>query len=391
MGIGIAMSAANVGISVVQVEMSQAGLERGRSNMARLYAGTVAKGRLKQEDADRRMALVKGTLDFSALADVDLVIEAVFEEMPVKQEVFRKLDAICKPGAILASNTSRLDIDQIASVTRRPADVVGLHFFAPANVMRLLEVVRGKFSADDVIATSMAIGRTLKKLPVLVGNCDGFVGNRMLSCYTREAGFLLEEGATPKQVDQVLYRFGMAMGPFTVGDLSGLDIGWANRKRLAPTRPAHLRYSRVADVICEMGRFGQKTGAGWYRYESASRTPIEDPEVETIIRRCAAEAGIRQRVVTDEEIVERTMYALINEGAKILEEGMALRASDIDLVYCNGYGFPTWRGGPMHFAATVGIGRVAERVKQFHAEQGPWWTPAPLLLRKAAEGAGSFD
>jgi 3-hydroxyacyl-CoA dehydrogenase len=391
MGTGIAMSAANVGIPVVQVEMSQAGLERGRANMARLYAGTVSKGRLSQEEADRRMARVQGTLDFAALADVDLVIEAVFEEMPVKHEVFRKLDAVCKPGAILATNTSRLDIDQIAAVTGRPADVIGLHFFAPANVMRLLEVVRGKASAADVIATSMAVGRQLKKLPVLVGNCDGFVGNRMLYCYTREAGFLLEEGASPRQVDQALYRFGMAMGPFTVGDLSGLDIGWANRKRLAPTRPKHLRYSRVADAICELGRFGQKTGSGWYRYEAGSRAPIDDPEVETIIARCAAEAGIQRRTITDEEIIERTMYALVNEGAKILEEGMALRASDIDLIYCNGYGYPTWRGGPMHYATSVGLARVAERIQQFHAEHGEWWTPAPLLLRKAAEGAKSFD
>jgi 3-hydroxyacyl-CoA dehydrogenase len=337
------------------------------------------------------MARVQGTLDFAALADVDLVIEAVFEEMPVKHEVFRKLDAVCKPGAILATNTSRLDIDQIAAVTGRPADVIGLHFFAPANVMRLLEVVRGKASAADVIATSMAVGRQLKKLPVLVGNCDGFVGNRMLYCYTREAGFLLEEGASPRQVDQALYRFGMAMGPFTVGDLSGLDIGWANRKRLAPTRPKHLRYSRVADAICELGRFGQKTGSGWYRYEAGSRAPIDDPEVETIIARCAAEAGIQRRTITDEEIIERTMYALVNEGAKILEEGMALRASDIDLIYCNGYGYPTWRGGPMHYATSVGLARVAERIQQFHAEHGEWWTPAPLLLRKAAEGAKSFD
>jgi len=391
MGTGIAMSAANAGLPVIQLEMTQAALDRGRAQMTRLYAGTVSKGRLTQAEADRRIALVQGTLDFSALADVDLVIEAAFEEMSVKEEVFRKLDAVCKPGAILSSNTSRLDIDRIASFTGRPADVIGLHFFAPANVMRLLEVVRGAASADDVIATSMALGKTLRKLPVLVGNCDGFVGNRMLSCYTREAGFLLEEGASPRQVDQAMVRFGMAMGPFAVGDLSGLDIGWANRKRLAPTRPPHLRYSRVADALCEAGRFGQKTGSGWYRYESGQRTPIDDPAVDAIIERCAAEAGITRRAISDEEVIERTLYALINEGARILEEGMALRASDIDLVYVNGYGFPAWRGGPMHYATEVGIGRVAERIQQFHAEHGEWWTPAPLLLRKAAEGARAFD
>ncbi len=384
MGGGIAMSVANAGLPVVVLEASQAALDKGRATMAKNWAATVAKGRLSQADMDRRVALVTGTLAYDDLSDADLVVEAVFEDMAVKKQVFAKLDAVCRPGAVLASNTSRLSIDDIAAATSRPQDVIGLHFFSPANVMRLLEVVRGARTAPDVIATSMAFGRTAGKLPILVGNCDGFVGNRMLSAYGREAGFLLEEGASPIQVDAALETFGMAMGPLRVGDLAGLDIGWAGRKRAAATRPAHLRYSRVADRICELGRFGQKTGAGWYRYEAGSRTPIPDPLVDGIIEQCAAEAGIARRSVTDQEIVERTMYALANEGAKILAEGIALRASDIDLVYVNGYGFPAWRGGPMFYADTVGLDKVAARVNEFHAQHGEWWTPAPLLLQRAA-------
>ena len=388
MGAGIAMSLANAGLDVIQLETAQAALERGRATMTRNWASTVAKGKLSQDEMDRRLARVRGTLRYADLADADLVIEAVFEDMAVKREVFGRLDAVCRPGAILASNTSRLDIDEIARSTSRPQDVVGLHYFSPANLMRLLEVVRGAQTAPEVIATSMAFGRATAKLPVLVGNCDGFVGNRMLSAYAREAGFLLEEGATPAQIDGALQRFGLAMGPFRMGDLAGLDIGWAGRKRQAATRPKHLRYSRVADRICELGRFGQKTGAGWYRYEAGSRTPIPDPEVDRIIVECAAEAGIARRTIVDQEIVERTMYALANEGAKILAEGVALRASDIDLVYVNGYGFPAYRGGPMHFADTIGLAEVAERVRQFHAAHGDWWTPAPLLLERAAAGHG---
>jgi 3-hydroxyacyl-CoA dehydrogenase len=391
MGGGIAMSLANAGLDVIQLETTQAALDRGRATMTRNWAGTVAKGKLTQDEMDRRLARVRGTLRYEDLADADLVIEAVFEDMAVKREVFGRLDAVCRPGAILATNTSRLDIDEIARSTSRPRDVVGLHYFSPANVMRLLEVVRGAATAPDVIATAMAFGRTTAKLPVLVGNCDGFVGNRMLSAYVREAGFLLEEGASPAQIDGALQRFGLAMGPFRMGDLAGLDIGWAGRKRQAATRPKHLRYSRVADRICELGRFGQKTGAGWYRYEDGSRTPIPDPEVERIIAECAAEAGIARRSIADQEIVERTMYALANEGAKILAEGVALRASDIDLVYVNGYGFPAYRGGPMHFADTIGLKEVAERVVRFHAAHGDWWTPAPLLLERAAAGRGFND
>lgn len=386
MGGGIAMSLANAGIPVVQLETTQAALDRGRATMTRNWAATVAKGRLSQAEMDRRLALVAQTLSYEDLADTDLVIEAVFEDMAVKKEVFAKLDATMRPGAILASNTSRLDIDEIARATSRPQDVIGLHYFSPANVMRLLEVVRGRATAPDVIATAMAFGRATAKLPVLVGNCDGFVGNRMVSAYSREAGFLLEEGASPAQVDGALQAFGMAMGPFRMGDMAGLDIGWAGRKRQAATRPKHLRYSHVADRICERGRFGQKTGAGWYRYEAGSRTPIPDPEVDAIIAQCAAEAGIVRRTLDDAEIIERTMYALANEGAKILAEGIALRASDIDLVYANGYGFPAWRGGPMFHADTVGLPAVAARVREFHATHGDWWTPAPLLLELAAAG-----
>jgi len=391
MGAGIAMSVAAAGLPVVLLETTPAALEKGLGTIRRLWSASVAKGRLAQDEMDRRLARVGGTLSYDDLADVDLVIEAVFEDMTVKQAVFERLDAVCRRGAILASNTSRLDIDAIARATSRPQDVIGLHYFSPANVMRLLEVVRGAASAPDVIATSMAFGRRCGKLPVLVGNCDGFVGNRMLSAYTREAGFLLEEGASPAQVDGALQRFGMAMGPFRVGDLAGLDIGWAGRKRAAATRPAHLRYSRVADRICELGRFGQKTGAGWYRYEAGGRAPLPDPLVDGIIAQCAAEAGIVRRAVTDQEVVERTMFALANEGAKILAEGIALRASDIDLVYANGYGFPAWRGGPMCHADALGLPAVAARVREFHAVHGDWWTPAPLLLELAAAGRSFND
>jgi 3-hydroxyacyl-CoA dehydrogenase len=386
MGGGIAMSLAAAGLQVVQLETSQAALDRGRATITRNWAATVAKGKLTQQEMDRRLALIAPTLAYDDLADVDLVIEAVFEDMAVKKAVFAELDRVVRPGAILASNTSRLNIDEIARATSRPQDVVGLHYFSPANVMRLLEVVRGERTAPEVIATAMAFGRQTSKLPVLVGNCDGFVGNRMLSAYVREAGFLLEEGASPAQVDGALQRFGMAMGPFRMGDLAGLDIGWAGRKRAAATRPAHLRYSHVADRICELGRFGQKTGAGWYRYEAGSRTAIPDPVVDEIIASCAQQAGIERRPIDDEEIVARTMYALVNEGAKILAEGIALRASDIDLVYVNGYGYPAWRGGPMCYADTVGLAEVSERVRAFHATHGEGWTPAPLLQALAAQG-----
>jgi 3-hydroxyacyl-CoA dehydrogenase len=354
------------------------------------YAGTVSKGRLSQEDMDKRMALFKGVTSYDALKDADIVIEAVFEDMTVKKQVFEKLDKVCKPGAILATNTSTLDVNEIAAVTARPESVLGLHFFSPANVMKLLEVVRASKTSKETLATAMKLSKTIKKVGVVAGVCDGFIGNRMLHSYFREAGFLLEEGALPQQVDKVIEDFGFAMGPFRVSDLAGLDVGWYIRKRQAATRPAHLRYSKVADKICEMGRFGQKTGAGWYRYETGSRTPIPDPKIEALIVSASKEAGIERRAISEQEILERCMYALINTGAEILDEGIALRASDIDIVYIYGYGFPRYRGGPMFYADTVGLGKVYESVKRFHQAHGEFWTPAPLLERLAREG-GKFN
>jgi 3-hydroxyacyl-CoA dehydrogenase len=386
MGSGIAMGFASAGIPVALLESNQEALDRGLKTIRRNYEGTVAKGRLAQEEAEARIARIAPTLDFAAVQDVDLVIEAVFEDMEVKKDLLGRLDALCKPGAVLATNTSRLDVDEIARATHRPASVIGLHFFSPANVMRLVEVVRGAATSPQTIVTSMAVVRTIGKLPVLVGVCDGFVGNRMVAQYAREAEFLLEEGASPEQVDGALKRFGLAMGRFAMSDLAGLDISWASRKRQAATRPAHLRYSKVADRLCELGRFGQKTGAGFYRYEPGSRTPLPDPVVQQIVVQCAAEAGIERRTIGDAEIVERTIYALINEGAKILDEGIAQRASDIDLIYVNGYGFPAWRGGPMFYANTVGLDKVYARVREFERQHGEFWRPAPLLERLAKAG-----
>jgi 3-hydroxyacyl-CoA dehydrogenase len=332
------------------------------------------------------MGLFTGVTSYDDIKDVDIVIEAVFEDMAVKKQVFEKLDKVCKPGAILATNTSTLDVNEIAAMTSRPQDVLGLHFFSPANVMKLLEVVRAKKTGKDVLATAMKLSKAIKKVGVVAGVCDGFIGNRMLHGYFREAGFLLEEGALPQQVDKVIEDFGFAMGPFRVGDLAGLDVGWYIRKRQAATRPAHLRYSKVADQVCELGRFGQKTGAGWYRYEAGNRNPIPDPIVEDLIVKASKEAGIQRRQISDQEILERCIYALVNEGAEILEEGIALRASDVDIVYIYGYGFPRFRGGPMFYADTVGLDKVLESVKRFHAAHGEFWKPAALLERLAAEG-----
>jgi 3-hydroxyacyl-CoA dehydrogenase len=390
MGGGIAMNFVNAGIPVKVVEVAQEALDKGLGVVRKNYAATVAKGRLSQEAMDQRMALLHGVLSYDDLKDVDIVIEAVFEDMALKKQVFEKLDAAAKPGAILATNTSTLDVNEIAAVTKRPQDVVGLHFFSPANVMKLLEVVRAGKTAPDTLATAMKLARTIKKVGVVAGVCDGFIGNRMLHAYFREAGFLLEEGALPQQVDRVIESFGFAMGPFRVSDLAGLDVGWYIRKRQAATRPAHLRYSKVADQICELGRFGQKTGAGWYRYEAGNRTPIPDPEIEALIFKASKEAGIERREITDQEILERCMYALVNTGAKILEEGIALRASDIDVVYIYGYGFPRFRGGPMFHADSVGLDQVYEAVKRFHGQHGVFWEPAPLLERLAREG-GRFS
>jgi 3-hydroxyacyl-CoA dehydrogenase len=390
MGGGIAMNFANAGIPVKVLEVTQEALDKGLGVVRKNYAGTVSKGRLSQADMDKRMALFKGVTSYDALKDADIVIEAVFEDMTVKKQVFEKLDKVCKPEAILATNTSTLDVNEIAVVTARPESVLGLHFFSPANVMRLLEVVRASKTSKETLATAMKLSKTIKKVGVVAGVCDGFIGNRMLHGYFREAGFLLEEGALPQQVDKVIEDFGFAMGPFRVGDLAGLDVGWLIRKRQALTRPAHLRYSKVADKICEMGRFGQKTGAGWYRYETGSRTPIPDPEIEALIVSASKEAGIERRAISEQEILERCMYALVNTGAEILEEGIALRASDIDIVYVYGYGFPRYRGGPMFYADTVGLDKVYESVKRFHQAHGELWTPAPLLERLARTG-GRFN
>ncbi len=390
MGGGIAMNFANAGIPVKVLELNQEALDKGLGVVRKNYAGTVSKGRLTQEEMDKRMALFKGVTSYDAVKDADIVIEAVFEDMAVKKQVFEKLDKVCKPGAILASNTSTLDVNEIAAVTSRPESVLGLHFFSPANVMKLLEVVRAAKTSKETLATAMKLSKTIKKVGVVAGVCDGFIGNRMLHSYFREAGFLLEEGALPQQVDKVIEDFGFAMGPFRVSDLAGLDVGWYIRKRQAATRPAHLRYSKVADQICEMGRFGQKTGAGWYRYEAGNRTPIPDPKIEALILSASKEAGIERRAISEQEILERCMYALINTGAEILEEGIALRASDIDIVYIYGYGFPRYRGGPMFYADTVGLDKVYESVKRFHQVHGEFWKPAPLLERLAREG-GTFN
>ena len=386
MGGGIAMNFANAGIPVKMLELNQQALDKGLGIVRKNYAATVAKGRLTQEAMDKRMSLFTGVTSYGAIKDADIVIEAVFEDMAVKKQVFEQLDKACKPGAILATNTSTLDVNEIAAVTARPQDVLGLHFFSPANVMKLLEVVRANKTGKDVLATAMKLSKAIKKVGVVAGVCDGFIGNRMLHGYFREAGFLLEEGATPQQVDKVIEDFGFAMGPFRVGDLAGLDVGWYIRKRQAASRPAHLRYSKVADQICELGRFGQKTGAGWYRYEAGNRNPIPDPVVEDLIVKASREAGIERRKISDQEILERCLYSLVNEGAEILEEGIALRAADIDVVYVYGYGFPRYRGGPMFYADTVGLDKVLASIRQFHKTHGEFWKPAPLLEKLAAEG-----
>ncbi|HEX2491203.1 MAG TPA: 3-hydroxyacyl-CoA dehydrogenase NAD-binding domain-containing protein, partial [Blastocatellia bacterium] len=392
MGGGIAMNYANAGIPVIVKEAAQDALDRGMATIRKNYDNSVKKGRFTQEVMDQRMALITPQLGYDGFEEADIITEAVFEGMELKKQVFGELDKIAKSGAILASNTSTLNIDEIASSTSRPEFVIGHHYFSPANVMRLLEIVRGKATSKEVIATSMALAKRLKKVGVLVGNCYGFVGNRMLHQYGREVQFLVEEGAAPQDIDGALYNFGMAMGPLAVGDLAGLDVGWRIRKEHAHLRKPGIRYPIVADRLCEMGRYGQKTGAGWYKYDE-NRNRIPDPEVDALIELVAAEEGIRRRTITEEEIIERSQYALINEGAKILEEGIALRAVDVDIIYINGYGYPAWRGGPMWYADTVGLKKVYERVRQFREEHGELWEPAPLLKRLAEEGKtfANFD
>ena len=387
MGGGITMNFLNAGIPVVLLEMKQEALDRGLATIRKNYENSMKKGKLKPEQVEQRMGLITPTLEYAALKDADLIVEAVFEEMGVKEAVFRQLDAVAKPGAILASNTSYLDIDRIATFTRRPQDVIGLHFFSPANVMRLLEIVRGAQTAPDVLATSLQLAKQIKKVAVVSGVCDGFIGNRMLARYGAAAQGLINAGALPQQIDGALQKFGLAMGPFRMGDLAGLDIGWATRKRKAAEAGVEMK-PIVADKLCEAGRFGQKTGAGWYRYEAGNRTPLPDSVTEQLIADYRAAHGITPRKISDEEIVERCIFALVNEGARILEEGIAARASDIDLVYLNGYGFPLHRGGPMLYADTVGLPQVVRSLRRFAAEPGAdaSWQPAPLLVRLAEEG-----
>ena len=387
MGGGITMNFLNAGIPVVLLEMKQEALDKGMGIVRRNYENSMKKGKLKPEQLEQRLGLVTPTLSYDAFTDVDLVIEAVFENMDVKRTVFEALDKVCKPGAILASNTSYLNIDRIANFTRRPADVLGLHFFSPANVMRLLEVVRGARTAPDVLATAMAMAKRINKIAVMSGVCDGFIGNRMLARYGAAAQGLLNAGASPQQVDGALQKFGMAMGPFRMGDLAGLDIGWATRKRKAAEMGVEMK-PNVADKLCEMGRFGQKTGAGYYRYEAGKRDAIPDPLTEQLLTEYRSANRIAARKISDDEVVERCIFALVNEGARILEEGIAARASDLDIVYLNGYGFPLHRGGPMLYADIVGLPNVVRSLRRFAAEPGAdaSWQPAPLLLRLADEG-----
>lgn len=391
MGGGIAMNFANAGIPVTVLESSPADLDRGVAIIRKNYAATVAKGRLSQQDMDARMARISTTVDYDDLSNVDIVIEAVFEEMDLKKKIFDALDRTCKRDAVLATNTSTLNIDEIAAATTRPDKVIGTHFFSPANVMKLMENVRGAETSSETIATTMALSKRIGKVGVLVGVSDGFVGNRMLYAYRRQADFLLEEGAFPQQVDKVIYDFGFPMGPFQMGDLAGLDVGWRIRKRQATTRPAHLRYSPVADRICELGRFGQKTGAGWYRYADGNRMAIPDPTIEKLIVGVSAELGISRRTISDDAIIPRCFYPLVNEGAKILEEGLALRASDIDVIWMYGYGFPRFRGGPMFWADLVGIRTIYDSMSRLYDEHGEWLEPAPLLKRLAESGKGFGD
>ena len=385
MGGGIAMNFANAGVAVTVLEMTQAALDKGLGVVKRNYESTLKKGRLTPAEFDKRLGSIKGTLSYDDIKSADLIIEAVFEDLQVKKQVFETLDEIAKAGAILASNTSTLDLNKIANFTHRPEDVVGLHFFSPANVTKLLEIVRGAKTAKDVIATSLSIAKQIKKIGVVAGVCDGFIGNRMLGAYSRQMGLLLDVGALPQQIDKAIENFGFAMGPFRVGDLAGNDIGWSIRKRLYLEHP-DLVYSRTPDRICELGRFGQKTGAGWYDYKPGDRNPIPSEVVTQIVLEESARLGLTRRKVSDEEIVQRALYSLISEGARILEEGIALRSSDIDVVYIAGYGFPDYRGGPMFYADTIGLPNILRSMRGFAKGYQPdAWEPAPLLKRLADE------
>ena len=388
MGGGISMNFLNAGIPVKILEMKQEALDKGLAIIEKNYQAQVKKGKLKEDKLAQRMGLLSSTLNYEDLKDADLVIEAVFEEMGVKETVFKKLDEVMKPGAILASNTSTLDVNAIAAFTKRPHDVVGLHFFSPANVMKLLEVVRGAATGKDVMATVMGVAKKIKKTAVVSGVCDGFIGNRMIEQYSRQAGFLIEEGCTPQQVDRAVEKFGFAMGPFRMGDLAGNDIGWAIRKRRYVEKP-DLKYSKTADLLCELGRFGQKVGKGWYDYLPGKRDAIPNKEVEDMIAKHRTSLGISARKISDDEIVQRLVFSLVNEAAFILEEGIAARASDIDMVYITGYGFPIYRGGPMNYADQFGLFNVVQTMHRFAQnphDDAKFWQPAPLLARLVAEG-----
>jgi len=392
MGGGIAMVFANAGIPALLKDVDEAALEQGLNKIKKNYAMSVQRGRITQAFADERLRLITPVLSYDAFSEVDMVVEAVFEGMALKKTVFADLDRVCRKGAILATNTSTLDIDEIGGVTSRPESVIGTHFFSPANVMRLLEIVRGKKSSKEIIATCMQLSKRLGKIGVLVGNCRGFVGNRMFGPYRREAQFLIEEGSDAHSVDQALVDFGNAMGPMATGDLAGLDVGWRIRKEYRHLEKPGIRQPFAEDRLCEMGRYGQKTLRGWYLYDE-NRRPTPDPEVTEFVRQWSAEAGIPKRQISSAEIVDRCIYALVNEGARILKEGYALRAVDIDIIYINGYGFPAHRGGPMWYADTVGLQKVYERVCEFNQQLGELWAPAPLLksLAQAGKTFADFD
>jgi 3-hydroxyacyl-CoA dehydrogenase len=386
MGGGITMCFANAGIPVKVLEMNQEALDKGLGVIRRNYDIQVSRGRMSAADVDKRMGLISGTTRYEDLGSADVVIEAVYENLDVKIEVFKKLDKVAKAGAIIASNTSGLDVDAMAAATSRPGDVIGLHFFSPANVMRLLEVVRGKDAHKTTIATSMQLGKTLGKVAVLSANAPGFIGNRMLGGYTRQAGEIILQGATPYQVDKVIQQFGMPMGPFQMNDLVGLDLGWRARK-LAGMKPEDVPITaRVADKLCELGRFGQKTNRGYYIYPEGSRAGQPDPEVVQLVEQTSAELGITRRPIDDEEVLKRCLYPLVNEGARLLEAGIAIRPCDIDIVYLNGYGFPEVTGGPMFWADKQGLGKILDDIRKFQQEYGDFWKPAPLLERLVAEG-----
>ena len=386
MGGGIAMSLANIGIPVKLIDASAKGLEIGFNRIKDNYAGTVSRGRLSQADMDQRLTLITGSLQMADVKDADMVIEAVFEDMGLKQDIFRQLDTLAKPGAILATNTSGLDVDAIAAVTQRPADVVGAHFFSPAHVMKLLEVVRAEKTAPDVIATLMDMGRRMGKIAVLARIYPGFIGNALFRNYTREAHFLVEDGALPHEVDAALKKFGYAMGIYAVHDMAGNDVGYQTRKSQMATRPTDRRWNDLILKLCDQGRFGQKVGKGWYRYEPGDRTPKRDDEIENFIVEESVRMGIERQSIPEEEIIKRCLYGMINEGAKLLEQGIALRPSDIDITYLTGYGFPAHHGGPMYLADRIGLASVLEDIRRFHAKDGFWWQPAPLLERLVREG-----